>query len=282
MQDQLGQIYLESVASPEKAGKVDRHDKKPNTTVKEGDDFGFQKKGIQKGTGPEARKKDLKKVKEDTDMNETETPIIGSQFDSLFSKTIKEDFEPADDSGEFGAPAGDMEFDAGEEGDDFGGDEEEPETDLRSAISNIIDQLQDILSNVEGGEGEDEFGGVEAGEDEFGDEGGDIEDLETASTHVYKRPIDEDAKMGAMTRTRDGKLSSATDSKARMQSKSNKVGGTHYGRKTHGTANTSANDSKPRDGRLRSGPNYKSLQGKDNKVHQPGTAGSKPGTSLFG
>lgn len=280
MQDQLGQIYLESVvASPEKAGKVDRHDGKPKTTVKEGDDFGFQKKGVQKGTGPEARKKDLKKVKEeDVDMKE-QTSIVGSQFDSLFSKTIKEDFEPADDSADFEAPD-DMEFGSGEEDGEFDDAEEGGETDLRTAITNIIDQLQDILSNVEGGEGEDEFGGE--GEDEFGEFGGEgEEDLQTASTEVTKRPFREDAKMGAMTRTRDGKMGRATDGRPRLQSKSNKVGG-YFGKKTHGSANTSANDSKPRDGRLRAGPNYKSLQGKDNKVSQSGAAGGKAGTSLFG
>ena len=87
--------------------------------------------------------------------------------------------------------------------------------------------------------------------------------------------------MGAMTKTRDGKLGKATDGRPRLQSKSNKVGG-YFGKKTGGSAASHGADSKPRDGRLRPGPNFKPLQGKDNKVHQPGVAGSKAGASLFG
>lgn len=278
MQDQLSQIYLESVASSP-AKKTDFNKKNTVGTVKEGDDFDAKKKGFQKGTGPDAQKKSFKKaknLKEDADMNEQ--PIIGSQFDSLFNKTIKEDFEPADDSGEFGAPAdSDMEFGGDEDETDLDageGEDEGGETDLRSALSGVIDQLQDILSNVEGGEGEGEEGG---------DDMGDIEDLEGTEDSVNTDEEDEDTVEeadAAMSRARDGKLSKAPDGKTTYQGpkKSNKVGG-YFGKKTGSGATGDAGGSKPRDGRLRPAPGYKELQGKSNKV-QSGVS-SRTGASLF-
>lgn len=279
MQDQLSQIYLESVASSP-AKKTDFNGKKNTVgTVKEGEDFGAKKKGFQKGTGPDAQKKDVKKpknLKEDADMNDEEdAPIIGSQFDSLFKKTIKEDFEPADDAG-FGAPEDDLEF-GGDEGEgELGSDEEGgEEPDLRSVLTSVIEQLQNVLSNVEGGAGEGEPEDIEDmdGMEDSNDPEDDTEDED---------PDTVEEADAAMSRERDGKMSKAPDGKTTYQGpkKSNKVGG-YFGKKTMGGQGTGdAGGSKPRDGRLRPAPGYKELQGKSNKVSSG--IPSRTGANLFG
>lgn len=294
--DELENLY-EAVRSPKaktSGSELDKDNKK-NTAGKltQGEDFGFNKKGVQKGTGPEAvkglnkPKKGKGTLNEETDMN-TNTPEVGSQFDKLFASTLSEEFEEAgnpaapdmggDDMGDFPSDS-DMDPDAG-------GDDTEGEVSLKSELGIILDRIQTLYDNIESDDEEnpEDSEDFESGEDmDAGDDQGGIEGLETSSNN---RPFGEARRIAmkgkgdaGMHKTRDGKLQKAPDGKGGLQGKNNKVSG-YYGKDTmSGKADTGM--SKPRDGVLRPAPSgYGGLQGKNNKVDTTSVM-SKTGSSLF-
>lgn len=282
MNDPLANLYSESVANPTKHNKKIDFGKDNKVGSKVDEDFGAKKAGQQKNTGPEAaegfKKEKKKALKEETEMKDENNnePEVGSQFDALFGRAIKEDFDPEvtteDDDMSFGDTGDD---DQAGFGDEFSDDEKPAgeETDLRSVLTNVIEQLQEVLNNVEGG-------GEEGGEG-HDDTSDDVENLDMQRN--FSDEEDDDEQLGEADaggdKARDGKIHKAPDGKSGLQGKSNKVGG-YFGKKTGGTATGAPGGEKPRDGKLRPAPGYKALQGKDNKVRQSGVPG-RQGSSLF-
>ncbi len=312
MKDELTELY-ESVRNPKKDEKAEKPDKKnPDkkgivagaTNVDE--DFGFNKKGVQKGTGPESvknlTKPTLKEDAENTNMNEQPE---GSSFDKLFARTITEEFGEDEGNDEY---SHDNEMQSGFPSDSEDGmgpsDDADEEVSLKSRLGLLANELLEIIDQIEGGddegmegegEGEDEmeFGGDDGMDG--GEQSNDIEGLQTASTSGPRRPMrpmrpfGEASGMSADTggsKKRDGVIRNApngntktTYKNASLMGKNNKVSG-YFGKDTSGgKADTGL--SKPRDGVLRPCPDGKSsLQGKNNKV-QGSSPASKQGASLF-
>lgn len=285
MKDDLTDLYMEAVRNPKKtdASKNDKDSKKGIVgKVDEDGDFGFSKKGVQKGTGPgavkgiEKPKKAAKTLTEDSDMDTK----IGSKFDDLFSQTISEEFGEAgpggmpdmsDSSADDSAPGGMPED--GMDPDDTG-----DEVSLKAELRTLADRLMEIIDNIEGDDDEN------ADVDNDGDlEDGGIEGMDTSSNH---RPFGEASANAqgkgeaGMDSKRDGVMRKAKDFDKGLQGKNNKVSG-YYGNKTMKGQAGETGMTKPRDGVLRKAPDFdKGLQGKNNKVNTSSIM-SKPGASLF-